>query len=58
MSDEINTHEIDDLLEQILTVPDDQLLALHEFIEKLGGVEQAQEAIEALQELRDIPRAA
>jgi len=51
MHPEIPDDEVSAAMEEIMAVPEDQLLALDELIEKLGGVEAAREVLESLRKV-------
>ena len=44
---------IDAALAQVVNQPLDALLRIEEFVEKLGGVDRARQALEAVNELRN-----
>lgn len=48
MTPEIPEDEVSAAMEEIMAVPEDQLLALDELIEKLGGVDAARDVLESL----------
>jgi len=48
MTPEIPEDEVSAAMEEIMAVPEDQLLALDELIEKLGGLDAARDVLESL----------
>lgn len=50
--------EIDAALAEAADQPLDALLSIEEFVEKLGGIDRAKQALDALSDLDDLPNAA
>lgn len=50
MSPEMPEEELSAAMEEVMAVPEDQLLALDALIEKLGGLDEAREFLEALRQ--------